>query len=155
MEPASDDDFWIHHILEKGLIVAMAPRIKANKLAAKFRPISEKPWVMELSGRALSLAFDIQNFAEGRAKRNTSLRFRALIYGGVTNIRSLEHFDAWLTPKEDDPAHSDLTYYGPLVEDDTTGSGAISQDVVRTLANILSVCEPNDLATVEALRPPR
>jgi hypothetical protein len=162
MKLAADDDYWIRHILEKGLVKSTG--INAAKLAGLFDPVAQgesKPWVQEISGRALSLAKDIRDFAQRRAAPHApSLKFRQLLDAPVVGVRKIQYCDVWLTPNDEDPAHADLTYNGPLVTDNTMGSDTIPQDILLLIAtdllNILAISNPDlpdGLARVEALRP--
>jgi hypothetical protein len=136
MERAEDCDYWLYQVLQKGLIRSSAPRINAAKLAGLFLPVDDKPWSAEVSGRALSIARDIREFAERRAAQNPSLKFRHLVDIAVPPVRAVQGCDVWLTPTEDDPAHADLTYAGEKVKDDT-GTYTIPHEMLISVAEAL------------------
>jgi hypothetical protein len=149
---AADADVWLHHVLENGLVKAQSPRVRPEKLSAKFRPSTDPRWKMELSGRLLSLAFDIREYAENCAGDNRSLRFRYLIFCDILRIRDVSEYDVYHTPRLVDPAHSDLAYIGPFMPDNETPTPAIPFDVLKKLAVILDVCDAGDISSVERMR---
>jgi hypothetical protein len=158
MERAGDDDYWIYQVLQKGVVRSTAPRINAAKLAALFRPADGKPWSAEISGRLLSLAIDIREFAQRRAATTPSFKFRHLLDISVSEVRKLSGFDVWLTPNDDDSAHSDLTYSGPSLPADAT-SYTIPHEILMAAADALvqsmQISDPNlpgGLDRVEGLR---
>jgi hypothetical protein len=59
----------------------------------------------------------------------------------------------------DNTAHADFTYSGPLVNDNTTNSSTISQDILlqvaAEVAAALTIADPDQLDFVEDLRPSR
>jgi hypothetical protein len=159
---ALDDDYWLYQVLQKGLVKSpTAPKIDAARLAGLLKPVEGKSWSAEISGRALSLAVDIRTFANKRAATNISLKFRHLLDIAVTEVRKLSACDVYLTPNGEDPAHSDLTYDGPIIVNEID-SYTIPHDTLRTIAETLSkamtISDPNaagGLDRIEGLRPNR
>jgi hypothetical protein len=161
MQRAENDDYWIYHVLQKG-VVKKSGTIDAAGLARLFKPVfpeENKSWVQEISGRILSIAIDIKDFADQKAAPGApAMRFRHLLDAAVLEIRKIEYCDVWLTPEEEDPAHSDFAYHGPSVKgeiDSHTIPHDILLGIAKSLTAVLMVSDANDLSRTEALRPAR
>ena len=164
---ASSKDFWVRHLLESpdrtvfknnsGELV-----INPSYLQDKFKPILERPWSSELSGRMLSLTFkegkssDIRERAnqvadeQNKRRDNKKLSFRNLAYAYVTEFRSFKKwkFDVYLDPNKEDPAHANLVIFNKIY---VNGSSKISHEIFRDLAKIVKVEDATDTSKVDSL----
>jgi hypothetical protein len=132
--------------------------LKASYLRDKLEPTSDKQWARELSGRVLSLAFDIREKAEKECQGRQGFRFRHLVYGPASSIRARAEYDVFLDEITGDKAHANLVLWKepePKVECLSPAADAKQpHEVYRHLAEkVLIVIPEAQLAAFEALRP--
>lgn len=113
-----------------------------------------------MSGRALSCAHDIVEFAERAAVKvgKPNIKFRSILYGAVADIVRDRRFGVYIEPTDEDSAHTNLVLFSvPQIERDASDAESQSYDVVvyapfKDLADILQGVSATDVAIVEALR---
>jgi hypothetical protein len=121
-------------------------------------PVEERPWILELSGRALSLAMDIDEMAKYAAaelsKTSRPFRFHDVAYGGVRQFRSQGNLDVFLERTALDSAHANLVILRePATMDYAPGAtGKQSHQIYREIALRLETCAAEDLTPLESLR---
>jgi len=127
-------------------------------LQDKFEYVTDKPWALELSGRALSLAADIRSKAEQAAANLGGLprfRFHDVIYGHVGRFLDHGNLAVFIEPNCDDKAHANLV----IIEEPKpiqylrAADAKKPHEIYRQIAERLEVCDASDLTPLEALRP--
>lgn len=154
-EIACNRDHWLRHIIESKAVRAEAPRVKIKYLEEKFEAVTDRPWAAELSGRLLSMAFNIKEVAELAARNvgSQSIKFRHVIYASVSVLRDIECVDVYHEPTED-AAHANCVLVGDVfvVPLDATSQQKIAHEPLRRLANVLQCCDAENIAVLEQLR---
>lgn len=154
--PATDTDYWLRHILEGGAIRPTSPRVRVKYLENKFDRVTDKPWVRELSGRALSLATDIREKADQAANElggPPQFKLRAVALGSVRRFRDHGNLDVFIEPTSRDPAHANLVIVNePPPVQNLSPTAKEPHEIYRQIATILKVYNPDVLEQVEVLR---
>lgn len=140
-------------------------------LQHKFRrpPDDSRPWFLELSGRALSLATDIKDKADRAAQRLSSptrtFTFHDVAYGSIpASIRGfvdhgnlavyLEPLSGMSGEDDNDPAHANLVIIReppPVVYQGQGADTKPSHEIYRQIAMLLETCDAADLTPLESL----
>ncbi|WP_155626247.1 hypothetical protein [Burkholderia vietnamiensis] len=153
IDPVPGGESWYRHILTPSEVqkspdfgVRINPKYFENKLTT---PDSEKAvaWRHELSGRLLSRAGSIRQYAEDSLKRVLSPKkeFHGVICSSVEAIRAIEPvgcYDVVHTPRARDKAHADLVSMLDLfVEGDAT---MVSAEKTKGLRAHFSLVKPRE-----------
>jgi hypothetical protein len=153
---AADSDHWLRHILENGATRVDHPRLKKKYLENKFEFVVGEDWVAEISGRLLSIANDIEDFAVNAAAQSASpgIKFRQVAVILVTQARQTPGVDVCFDPKDDDPAHANLVAYEiPLAEPMQDGlPPKYSAEFFKNLSERFLVFNAENLVALEQLR---
>jgi hypothetical protein len=154
--PAIAADNWLRHIVEGGALRANVPRVRAKYLENKFQRVAERPWALELSGRALSLATDIREKADQAANElggPPKFKLRAVALGSVRRFRDHGNLDVFIEPTSRDPAHTNLVIVNePPPVQNLSPTAKEPHEIYRQIATILKVYDPDVLEQVEVLR---
>jgi hypothetical protein len=99
------------------------------------------------------LATDIDAHAKRVATANGMI-FRHVIYVNVYAVKQIQGLDVFIEPVDEDRAHANLVAYGiPMAHALTPGQPLkISQDFMRGLVSVFSVCDAANLMPIEQLR---
>ena len=151
---AHASDNWLRHILEGNAVRVSAPRLKAKYLTDKLEVVANRPWKAEISGRLLSLALDIAEFAERKSSDRPGLRFRHVAFVEVISVRQVREWDVYSEPKPDDQAHANLVAYkiemAPVLNPHATQK--ISHEFVKSIVERIQVCDAENLEPLTKLR---
>lgn len=106
---ADEDDCWIRHVLEAHSVRATSPRLKVKYLENHLDLVTGRLWEAEISGRLLSLAYDIREKAEAEAAKigKLGIKFRHVAYIMVASVRAGLNWDVYAEPNNDDEAHAE------------------------------------------------
>jgi hypothetical protein len=132
-QPLPDAEVWLRELINRTHAPRGAIHFQALKGRAIGPPAAPRPWSNELSGRARSLAGDIQEHAEAALQKakDRSLeqlgaipsyhQFMGVAFAKVGDLRAAPGrpagLDAIFTPN-DDPAHADVVVYGELSDEE-------------------------------------
>jgi len=109
-----------------------------------------------MSGRLLSLVTDIRGDADRAAAQVanvTGLRFRALAYGKVEDLRKEDKLDVYVEPTNNDAAHANLVMMNEppqVIPMEPNADPKITQDIFRDIQVLIGVCDEKDLDELEA-----
>lgn len=142
--PALSEDYWIRHLLfpnEWPKTNKLHPKFLENLLKKFQPPRHERPWFMKISGRLLSKADDIVEFAKNRAielkhhNPQNPAEFRGIIYQQVGVVRAIEKdtYDVFHEPSLQDAAHANLVRLKEYPEIKGEMSHAVIRELVEKL----------------------
>jgi hypothetical protein len=148
---AEDPDTWFRHALFPSEISngSVSPKIITRFAVSRF-PGCDR----EISGRVLSLATPIQQFAESAVERlrermpKTGAAFLGVMFARVDAIRSSgdgNTFDVYIDRANDDDAHADVVAVKRLPRLEGSAE-VIDIDAVRPLIDLLQTALPNSPA---------
>jgi hypothetical protein len=104
-KPARDADHWSHHV------IAIRPishsKLNISYVRHIFKVLPNRKWDAEISGRLLSLAFDLEPFAK---KKSIAIgkRLHGYAHALVTDIRNHPYLDAIWAAICEDFAHANV-----------------------------------------------